>query len=459
MGWLFLRELVEKQRNYFLTHETKDLAFRKKQLKLLREAIQKYETRLFDGLNKDFRKSKFETYETEIGMALEEIRYTIKHLSRWAKPKKRPTPLAHFKSTSRIYSEPYGVVLVMSPWNYPFLLTISPVIGAMAAGNCVVVKTSRYVPHTSSVIKEMIEEYFDPKYITVVEGGRDVNTALLAEKFDYIFFTGSPTVGKIVMEAGAKNLTPVTLELGGKSPCIVDETANIKIAAKRIIWGKLVNAGQTCVAPDYILAHKSVKNQLIEELKKVITSYYGENIYESPDFPRIVNEKHYNRVSGLINKDKVVFGGETVEKDNYVSPTIMDNVIWDDDVMKEEIFGPLIPVLEFDKIKDVIALLNDKPKPLALYYFSTNKSNINELLKKVSYGGGCVNDTLVHLANINMPFGGVGNSGMGGYHGIDSFRTFSHHKSVLTKAMWIDIPARYPPYNEKDLKTIRKLLK
>ncbi|WP_339364356.1 aldehyde dehydrogenase [Vallitalea maricola] len=459
MGWLFLRELVEKQRKYFLTHETKDLAFRKKQLNLLREAIQKYETRLFDGLNKDFRKSNFETYETEIGMALEEIRYTIKHLKKWAKPKKRPTPLAHFKSTSRIYSEPYGVVLVMSPWNYPFLLTISPVIGAMAAGNCVVVKTSRYVPHTSSVIKEMIEQYFDPKYITVVEGGRDVNTALLAEKFDYIFFTGSPTVGKIVMEAGAKNLTPVTLELGGKSPCIVDETANIKIAAKRIIWGKLVNAGQTCVAPDYILAHKSVKNQLIEELKKVITSYYGENIYESPDFPRIVNEKHYNRVSGLINKDKVVFGGETVEKENYVSPTIMDNVTWDDDVMKEEIFGPLIPVLEFDKIKDVIALLNDKPKPLALYYFSTNKSNINEVLKKVSYGGGCVNDTLVHLANINMPFGGVGNSGMGGYHGIDSFRTFSHHKSVLTKAMWIDIPARYPPYNEKDLKTIRKLLK
>ncbi|GMQ63695.1 aldehyde dehydrogenase [Vallitalea sp. AN17-2] len=454
-----MRELVEKQRKYFLTHETKDLAFRKKQLNLLREAIQKYETRLFDGLNKDFRKSNFETYETEIGMALEEIRYTIKHLKKWAKPKKRPTPLAHFKSTSRIYSEPYGVVLVMSPWNYPFLLTISPVIGAMAAGNCVVVKTSRYVPHTSSVIKEMIEQYFDPKYITVVEGGRDVNTALLAEKFDYIFFTGSPTVGKIVMEAGAKNLTPVTLELGGKSPCIVDETANIKIAAKRIIWGKLVNAGQTCVAPDYILAHKSVKNQLIEELKKVITSYYGENIYESPDFPRIVNEKHYNRVSGLINKDKVVFGGETVEKENYVSPTIMDNVTWDDDVMKEEIFGPLIPVLEFDKIKDVIALLNDKPKPLALYYFSTNKSNINEVLKKVSYGGGCVNDTLVHLANINMPFGGVGNSGMGGYHGIDSFRTFSHHKSVLTKAMWIDIPARYPPYNEKDLKTIRKLLK
>ncbi|GMQ59318.1 aldehyde dehydrogenase [Vallitalea sediminicola] len=454
-----MRELVKKQRNYFMTHETKDIAFRKKQLNILREAIKKYETMLFDGLNKDFRKSNFETYETEIGMALEEIRYTLKHLKKWAKPKKKPTPLAHFKSTSRIYSEPYGLVLVMSPWNYPFLLTISPVIGAMAAGNCVVVKTSRYVPHTSAVIKKMIEEFFDPKYITVVEGGRDVNTALLAEKFDYIFFTGSPTVGKIVMEAGAKNLTPVTLELGGKSPCIVDETANIKIAAKRIIWGKLVNAGQTCVAPDYILAHRNIKKQLVEELKNVITSYYGENIYESPDLPRIVNEKHYKRLSSLINKDKVVFGGKTAAEDNYIEPTIMDNITWEDDVMKEEIFGPLIPILEFDKIKDVVSLLNEKPKPLALYYFSTNKYSINEVLKRVSYGGGCVNDTLVHLANINMPFGGVGNSGMGGYHGIDSFGTFSHHKSVLTKAMWIDIPARYPPYNDKNLKLIRKLMK
>ncbi|MCT4543433.1 MAG: aldehyde dehydrogenase [Vallitalea sp.] len=459
MGWYFLKELVENQRRYFLKHETKDITFRKKQLQKLKMAIHKYEKQLYDGLNKDFRKSEFETYETELGMALEEITYTIKHLSKWAKPKKRPTPLAHFKSSSKIYSEPYGVVLIMSPWNYPFLLTISPLIGAMAAGNCVVIKTSRYVPNTSSVIKKMIEDFFDAGYITVVEGGRDVNQALLAEKFDYIFFTGSPTVGKIVMESGAKNLTPVTLELGGKSPCIVDNTANIKIAAKRIIWGKLVNCGQTCVAPDYILAHKDIKDKLIKELIKVINEYYGENIYESPDLPRIINEKHYKRLAGLINKDKVIFGGETIEKDNYIEPTIMDNVTWEDSVMQEEIFGPLIPVLEFDNTKEVITLLNSKPKPLALYYYSTNKQNIQEVLKKVSYGGGCVNDTLVHLANINMPFGGVGNSGMGGYHGIDSFRTFSHFKSVLTKAMWIDIDVRYPPYTKKKLNLIKKLVK
>ncbi|WP_331618267.1 aldehyde dehydrogenase family protein [Serpentinicella sp. ANB-PHB4] len=346
----------------------------------------------------------------------------------------------------------------MSPWNYPFQLTIAPLIGAIAAGNCSIIKPSEYATNTSEIIDKLISKNFDEAYISVIKGGREANKSLLAEKFDYIFFTGSVQVGKVVMEAASKHLTPVTLELGGKSPCIVDETANIDLASKRIVWGKFLNAGQTCVAPDYLMVHSSVKEKLINKMKDHITEFYGLSPCSNKEYPKIINDKHYNRLRTLLNEENIVFGGQFNDKTNQISPTILDNVTIDSAVMKDEIFGPILPVIEFENINEVVSRVNKKPKPLALYYFSNDIKRQKHIINNISYGGGCINDTIVHLATPHMPFGGVGDSGIGGYHGKASFDTFSHKKSILKKSNLVDIPLRYPPYKNK-LKLIKKILR
>lgn len=425
-------------------------------LKTLQKSIIAHESEIFDALKKDLNKSPFEAYETEVGITLQELQYVIKHVRSWAKPERVKTPLLHFKSTSFILSEPYGVVLIMSPWNYPLQLSIAPLIGSIAAGNCTLIKPSAYSPATSAVIAKIVRECFDEGFVAVIEGGREANQALLKEKFDYIFFTGSVEVGKTVMAAAAENLTPVTLELGGKSPCIVDCNTNLEITARRIVWGKCLNAGQTCVAPDYLLVHKDVKNDLLNSMKKYIAEFYGQHPHKSEDLPKIINRKHFDRVKELLNCGKTVVGGQYDEKTLKISPTILDDVSWDEPVMQEEIFGPVLPVLEFDDLSQVIETVNKRPKPLALYLFTTSKQTERKILENIPFGGGCINDTIVHLATSYMPFGGVGESGMGGYHGRWSFDTFSHKKSILKKSNLIDIKLRYPPYRDK-LSLLKKM--
>lgn len=425
-------------------------------LKTLQKSIIAHESEIFDALKKDLNKSPFEAYETEVGITLQELQYVIKHVRSWAKPKRVKTPLLHFKSTSFILSEPYGVVLIMSPWNYPLQLSIAPLIGSIAAGNCTLIKPSAYSPATSAVIAKIVRECFDEGFVAVIEGGREANQALLKEKFDYIFFTGSVEVGKTVMAAAAENLTPVTLELGGKSPCIVDCNTNLEITARRIVWGKCLNAGQTCVAPDYLLVHKDVKNDLLNSMKKYIAEFYGQHPHKSEDLPKIINRKHFDRVKELLNCGKTVVGGQYDEKTLKISPTILDDVSWDEPVMQEEIFGPVLPVLEFDDLSQVIETVNKRPKPLALYLFTTSKQTEKKILENIPFGGGCINDTIVHLATSYMPFGGVGESGMGRYHGRWSFDTFSHKKSILKKSNLIDIKLRYPPYRDK-LSLLKKM--
>lgn len=424
---------------------------------VLEKAVIANESDIMAALKKDLNKSSFETYMTEIGMALDEIKYTRKHLSGWVRPKRVKTPFTQFLSSSRIYSEPYGVVLIMSPWNYPFQLALAPLIGAMAAGNCSMVKPSDYSYHTSAVIDKLIKDSFDESYITVVRGGREANRHLLDEKFDYIFFTGSVSVGKVVMEAAAKHLTPVTLELGGKSPCMVDQTADIALAAKRIVWGKFINAGQTCVAPDYIWVSRGVKNELIAKMGEYITRLYGDNPCSNSDYPKIINEKHFNRLLNLMQSGKVVFGGQFDAGSRQIAPTIIDDVTWECPIMREEIFGPLLPILEFDNFGEAVAEANKHPKPLAFYLFTNDREKEHYIIKNASFGGGCINDTIVHLATPYMPFGGVGESGMGGYHGKASFDTFSHEKSMLKKSNHFDIPLRYPPYKDH-LRLLKKIM-
>ncbi|MGI6769190.1 MAG: aldehyde dehydrogenase [Bacilli bacterium] len=452
-----IREVVQKQRYFFQNNLTKDLKFRAEQLKKLRKAILDHEEEILAALAQDLNKSAFEAYMTEIGIVLEEIRYILKRFKSWAKPKKVKTPLAQFPAKSKIYSEPYGVVLIMSPWNYPFQLTIAPLVGAIAAGNCALVKPSNYSPKTSEAIAKLIEKTFEPEYITVVLGGREANQDLLKQQFDYIFFTGGPTVGRLVMEAAAKHLTPISLELGGKSPCIVDESANIKLAAKRIIWGKFINAGQTCVAPDYVFVQKNVKEKLLEYMVKYIEKFFSEALREEYRFPKIVNERHFNRLLGLMESGKIYYGGKSDSKLNRIEPTILDNVSWDSPIMQEEIFGPLLPILDFSDLNEVINKVNSRPKPLALYFFTTSKVKEKTILTSISHGGGCINDTIVHLATPYLPFGGVGESGIGNYHGKASFDTFSHKKSIMKKSNLIDIPFRYPPF--KNLKLLKKFMK
>ncbi|MDI9456425.1 MAG: aldehyde dehydrogenase [Bacillota bacterium] len=451
-----IKKSLERQRSYFATGQTYDVSFRLEMLKTLQKSIIAHESEIFDALKKDLNKSPFEAYETEVGITLQELQYVIKHVRSWAKPERVKTPLLHFKSTSFILSEPYGVVLIMSPWNYPLQLSIAPLIGSIAAGNCTLIKPSAYSPATSAVIAKIVRECFDEGFVAVIEGGREANQALLKEKFDYIFFTGSVEVGKTVMAAAAENLTPVTLELGGKSPCIVDCNTNLEITARRIVWGKCLNAGQTCVAPDYLLVHKDVKNDLLNSMKKYIAEFYGQHPHKSEDLPKIINRKHFDRVKELLNCGKTVVGGQYDEKTLKISPTILDDVSWDEPVMQEEIFGPVLPVLEFDDLSQVIETVNKRPKPLALYLFTTSKQTERKILENIPFGGGCINDTIVHLATSYMPFGGVGESGMGRYHGRWSFDTFSHKKSILKKSNLIDIKLRYPPYRDK-LSLLKKM--
>ena len=434
------------------------LSFRKETLIQLLNTIVIHEDEIIEALHDDFKKPAFEAVLTETNYVITELKDTIKNLSKWAKPKRVLPSILNFPSTDFIYKEPYGKILIIAPWNYPFQLALCPMIAAVAAGNQVVVKPSELTPKTSAVIRKIIEKIFHINHVECVEGGLEVSQKLLAERWDYIFFTGSPTVGKIIAKAAAENLTPVTLELGGKNPCIIDETANLKLAAKRIVWGKFINAGQTCIAPDYILIQKDMKSHFIAYLKTEITKAYGENPALSPDFARIINTKNWLRLANLIEEEKVIFGGQTDIENNYIAPTLIEENDMESLLMKEEIFGPLLPILSYEKEEDIKTVFSKFEKPLALYVFSENKRFSEKIIKQYSFGGGCINDTVVHFSNKRLPFGGVGHSGIGAYHGRLSFDTFSHKKSIVKKANWLDIPLRYAPYNDK-LKSIKKILK
>ena len=454
-----INEIVSCQREFFAGGKTFNIKYRKEMLIKLRRAVVKYEKKISAALYADLGKSEQEGYMCEIGLALEEISYMISHVERLAAPKKKPSPLVTFHAKSAIINEPYGCVLIMSPWNYPFLLCIQPLAGAIAAGNCAVLKPSAYSPATSAVIKEMLSEVFEPEYVAVIEGGRAENRALLDERFDYIFFTGGVTVGKLVMEKASRYLTPVTLELGGKSPCIVDKNCNIKRAARRIAFGKYLNCGQTCVAPDYLLIHRDIKEKFLEELYRQIAVMYSENPLSARDYGKIINEKHFNRIMGLIEPEKVVFGGKSDPERLKIEPTVMDGVSRNDAVMQEEIFGPLLPIITVDSMKEAEEFVKKGEKPLALYIFTEDKKTARHFAQRVSFGGGCINDTIMHISNPNLPFGGVGNSGMGAYHGVKSFETFSHAKGVQRTYNWLDLPIRYQPYSAKTAKLIKMFLK
>jgi aldehyde dehydrogenase (NAD+) len=453
-----IQVIMERQRKFFESGKTRDIPFRLEQLKKLGRAIQRHEKDILGALKSDLNKAPFEAYATEIGMVLEELRFVIRHLPGWATPKKVITPIVNFLSTSRIYSEPYGIVLIMSPWNYPFQLAMEPLIGAIAAGNCAIIKPSNYSSNTSKIIEKIISEAFSDSFVAIVQGGREANHTLLEQKFDYIFFTGSVAVGKTVMEAASKHLTPVTLELGGKSPCIVDETANIDLAARRIVWGKFLNAGQTCVAPDYVVVHNKVKDVLIRKMKEYIVRYYGENGCANEHYPKIINSKHYMRLLALLENQHILIGGNASTSTNQIAPTLIDQINWDNPIMTEEIFGPILPILEYQDFNDVINKINQRPKPLALYLFTRNKRHERKVIGSISFGGGCINETVMHLVSSHMPFGGVGESGMGGYHGRYSFDTFSHKKSILKKSNLFDMPFRYPPYKNR-LALLKKIMK
>ncbi|MGN0166240.1 MAG: aldehyde dehydrogenase [Lachnospiraceae bacterium] len=454
-----IRNLVNIQKKYFKSNTTLPVKNRIEALKKLHDCIKKHETEISEALKKDLGKSTTEGFMCETGLALSEITYLIRHVKSYAKEKNVHTPLVHFHSRSYRKPSPYGVVLVMSPWNYPFLLTMEPLADAIAAGNTVIVKPSAYSPNTSEIIKKIIEECFTPEYVAVVTGGRAENSCLLNEHFDYIFFTGSKQVGKYVMEQASKHLTPVTLELGGKSPCIVDETANLKLAATRIVFGKYLNCGQTCVAPDYLYCHESVKDALLVEIKKQIVKQFGTDPLHNAGYGKIINKKHFDRINGLMEDKKVIHGGKSDSETLKIEPTIMDNISFNDAVMQEEIFGPLLPVLTFSSLDEAIDNVNSMDHPLALYLFSSNKNNIRRVTSECGYGGGCINDTIIHLASSELDFGGFGESGMGSYHGKFGFDTFTHYKSIVDKKTWIDLPMRYQPYKGIYEKMIRMFLK
>ncbi|MEH7121274.1 aldehyde dehydrogenase [Neobacillus vireti] len=436
--------LINKQKSFFKTETTKNVGYRIEALQKLRNAIKKNEKTLMEALRTDLNKSEFDAYTSEIGFVLEELRFTIKHLRSWAAPKKVKTPVTHIGSNSYIYPEPYGVSLIIAPWNYPFQLAVAPLIGAIAAGNCAIIKPSELTPKTSEVLENLIKEIFPEEYISVVQGGVDTSQSLLYEQLDYIFFTGSVPVGKMIMESAAKHLTPVTLELGGKSPCIVHEDANLKLAAKRIAWGKFTNSGQTCIAPDYLYVHKRIKDAFLQLFKETTLELYGKEPLKNPDFTRIVSERHFNRLSSFLDNGQLFMGGNTDQERLTIEPTVLTDITWEDSIMRDEIFGPLLPVLEYDDLSEVIEGIHRHPKPLALYIFTENHNIQEEVLTKVSFGGGCVNDTVYHFVSPYLPFGGVGTSGMGAYHGKGNFDTFSHQKSVLKQTTKFDIPFRYP---------------
>ena len=444
-----IASLLDKQREYYKSGVTVPVNFRIEQLKKLYAAIKKYENEILQALHTDLGKSDYESFMCEIGLVLSEITYMIRHTKKFAKRKTVFTPITNFHAHCFKQPVPYGNTLIMSPWNYPFLLTVDPLADAIAAGNTAVVKPSAYSPATSAIISKIISECFDAEYIAVITGGRAENAALLEQKFDFVFFTGSQAVGKEVLRHTAEHLTPAVLELGGKSPCIVDKSANIALAAKRIVFGKFLNCGQTCVAPDYILCESSVKDKFINEVASQIKIQYGDNPLKNKDYGRIINQKHFERLCGLIDKNKVIIGGETDCGSNRIAPTVMDNVTENDAVMGEEIFGPIMPILTFDDFDKMVDNLKGKDKPLALYLFSSDKGQIKRITTELSYGGGCINDVVVHLSTSEMGFGGVGQSGMGSYHGKDGFDAFSHYKSIMDKKTWLDLPMRYQPYKNK----------
>lgn len=450
-----IEDIINSQKEFFKTHKTKDVNYRIEKLKRLKAEIKNRENDICKALEKDLGKSSTESYMSEIGMVLEDLTYAIKHTKKWSKKEYHLSPLAQFPSSSYRIAEPYGIALIISPWNYPFLLTIQPLVGAIAAGNCAVVKPSEYSVHTSNIMKEIIEAVFEPKYVSVILGEKEVAEELLEKQFDYIFYTGSTRVGKIVMESAARNLTPVTLELGGKSPCIVDKNSNISLSAKRIIFGKLLNCGQTCVAPDYVFVHKDRKQEFIQECKQYIEKFIGSNWNTNPEYPKMINERQFYRMIDLITKEDVVYGGNYDNKTLKIQPTLLDNKSFNSKAMQEEIFGPILPVIEYENIEETIQYINDNHKPLALYLFTNSKKTENKILKEVAFGGGCINDTIIHLASSKLGFGGVGYSGMGEYHGKFSFQTFSHYKSIINKSTKVDLPMRYHPYKKVNDKLIR----
>ena len=449
-----MKEIVQKQRDYFNTGATKEVNFRIRALKKLKEALQVHESNLLKALHDDLGKSEQEGYATEIGVTIAEIEYYLSHIRAWARPERVPTPLFFMPGKSRVHKEPFGTVLIIAPWNFPIKNLLGPALGAIAAGNTCVLKPSELSPHTSAALKVLFDETFDTEYITVVEGGVPETTELLEERFDYIFYTGGSSVGKIIYQAAAKHLTPVTLELGGKSPTIVDDDFNIDIVAKRIAWGKCLNAGQVCIAPDYVLVRSTVKDRLVEELKKALEGFYGEEPSKSPDLGRIINDRHFERVRGLI-EGNVVYGGQTDAKTRYIAPTIVDDVKLDDKLMTEEIFGPILPIITYDELDEAINIVNSREKPLALYLFAKSWKVRNRILNETSSGGVCINETIMNSGSSELPFGGVGNSGMGAYNGKNGFDTFTHRKGVMTKVFAFDVQQKYPPYTSGKMSFIR----
>jgi acyl-CoA reductase-like NAD-dependent aldehyde dehydrogenase len=442
-----VKDIIRKQREFFATGKTKDVEWRIEQLKRLKQAVVDAQEAIVNAVKADLGRPDFEAY-FEI-VAISEINYALKNIKSWIKPKKVSTGIEQFPASAQIYPEPLGVVLIIAPWNYPFQLIISPLTGAIAAGNCAVLKPSEIAANTSRVIADIIQKTFDPAYIAVVEGGVETSQQLLEEKFDHIFFTGGTAIGKIVMQAAAKHLTPVTLELGGKSPCIVDSDVDLKYAAKRITWGKYLNAGQTCIAPDYLLVDRRIKSDLLTEIQKCVEEFYGDDPAQSPDYARLISRRHFERLEPLLKDGEIVIGGQTKPEEKYIAPTVMDQVSWESPLMQDEIFGPILPVLEYTDLKEAIAQINARPKPLALYIFSKDKQKQEQVLQETSSGGVCINDTVMHIGVSTLPFGGVGDSGIGNYHGKASFDTFSHYKSVLKKGFRFDPNWRYPPYKDK----------
>ncbi|MFN3926420.1 MAG: aldehyde dehydrogenase [Pseudanabaenaceae cyanobacterium] len=444
-------QLVQAQRQFFAEGHTRSLEFRKGQLTKLNQLIRKYQDAILQAVHADLRKPAIEAFGSEVLVTQAEIKYILKHLAKWMQPKKVGTPLNLFPSSSYIYPEPLGVVLIIAPWNYPFALTIQPLVGAIAAGNCAILKPSEHTPRTAELICELINGNFDSRYVAAVSGTAETSKALLQEKFDHIFFTGGTGIGKLVMQSAAQQLTPVTLELGGKSPCIVDNNCDLTTTGKRIIWGKFYNAGQTCVAPDYLLIHQEIKDTLIPQLIQCVQEFYGENPQASPDYGRIVNHRQFDRLVDLLEKakaeGKILIGGNYDPSDKFIAPTLVAGITWEHPLMQDEIFGPILPIFTYENIEEAIALVNNQPKPLALYFFSRDHQKQELILQKTSFGGGCLNDTIMHLGNPELPFGGVGNSGIGRYHGKASFDTFTNYKSVLKNSFRFDLKWRYPPYN------------
>ena len=452
------QEIIQSQRDFFQTNNTKNISFRKTQLKKFLQILQINEKELDEAIYADFKKSSFENYETELSLLYAELKHSISSVKKWSKRRYVVTNMANLPGSSFIQPEPLGSTLIIGAWNYPYLLSLHPAISALAAGNTVIVKPSELAMNTSKLMAKLINENFDSNYFHVIEGGVKETTELLEQKFDKIFYTGSSPVGKIIMKAASEHLTPVTLELGGKSPAIITKEASLKMTAKRLVWGKFLNGGQTCVAPDYLMVDKDIKEKLINEIKKQILEIHGDNPQNSEAFVRIINPRHFKRLSLLLDKDKIILGGQTDEQDLYIAPTLMDGISWDDAVMKEEIFGPILPILEYTNLDDAIQQIKQQPKPLALYLFTNKKSIRNKVFNEISFGGGALNDTIMHLANPNLPFGGVGNSGTGSYHGKYGFREFSHYKSIVQKTNWFEPFMKYPPYTSFKLGILKKLM-